>query len=194
MKLSAVVQLIDGFSLQPAVGVAVRFLLNDKPYLPLSKAQAFYAFSDLDDGAYQLTILCENHVFFDQRIALQVPLREPLADAIIACTLAPSPLYPYPEGTTLIRGQIFQVDAQRRPVPGVDVAASYQNVRARPKRQTTRSSDYGRYDGRYALALTGKLAAHTAVDLNFSKAGFANVRKQLSVQPGTTQCVDIEIS
>lgn len=190
MKLSAVVQLIDGFSQAPAVGFLPRFLLNQKPFLPLAKPQAFYAFSDLDDGDYRLTALAPQ--FFAQEVAFQVPLRLPLAAAIVPCYLAPSPLYPYPPGTTLIRGQVLQAGT-KSPLAGVSVSASYPNWQGKPKSAATLSSDYGKYDGRYALALGGKLAPDTLVVLSFSKAGYASVEKQLLLQPATMQFVDIEM-
>ncbi|MBI3284925.1 MAG: carboxypeptidase regulatory-like domain-containing protein [Burkholderiales bacterium] len=193
MKLSAVIQLIDGFSLQPAVAAEVSFRLNGRPYFPLSKASAFYAFSDLDDGTYQLEILCADHVYFDQSMQLQVPLREPLAASILTCLLTPSPLYAYPVGTTLIFGHIVQSGAQRQALSDVDVTATYQTARAKVKNQNARSFDRGRYDGSYALVLSGRLAPETAVDLSFKKNGMTSVQKQIKMKSGTRQCVDIEM-
>ncbi|MFC5475554.1 carboxypeptidase regulatory-like domain-containing protein [Paraherbaspirillum soli] len=188
MKLSAVVQLIDGFSQAPAVGLRPKFLLNQQPYAPLAKPQAFYAFSDLEDGDYQLTI--SYPLFFERQIRFEVPLRLPLADAIVPCYLEPSPLYPYPAGTTLIRGQVL---CAAKPLAGVAIGANYQNWRGEPKSAATQSSDYGQYDGRYALALGGKLAAGTPVDVSFSKAGYATVEKRLLLEPAAMRFVDIEM-
>ena len=134
MKLSAVVQLIDGFSQAPAVGFQPRFLLNQKPFMPLAKPQAFYAFSDLDDGDYRLTALAPQ--FFAQEVAFRVPLRLPLAAAIVPCCLAPSPLYPYPPGTTLIRGQVLQAGT-RLPLAGVSVSANYLSLGGRQRSRAT---------------------------------------------------------
>ncbi|MBR7632652.1 carboxypeptidase-like regulatory domain-containing protein [Janthinobacterium lividum] len=191
MKLSAVIQLIDGFSMAPAVGARAHFLLNDKPIVPQDKAQAFYAFAGLDDGSYRLDVLSADHRYFDQQLTFEVPLKDPLADAIVACVLAPSPLYPYPEGTTLIRGKI--VDAAAQPLAQVAISAGYQGARARAQAVAGESSGYGRYAGRYALALRGKLDEPTTVALGFSKAGHAKVSRQVSVQPGSMLFLDIEM-
>jgi hypothetical protein len=190
MKLSAVVQLIDGFRLAPAAGIHPAFLLNAKPYRPLTKPDGFYAFSALDDGNYRLTTMALP--FFTQDVEFKVPLRVPLAEGIVPCVLEPSPLYPYPPGTTLVRGQV-RAAKTHHPLAGVSVEARYRNVRGEPRSTTTQTSDYGHYDGRYALAPRGKLTAQTQVTLIFSKAGYTSAEAQLTLDPATTQFVDIEM-
>lgn len=190
MKLSAVVQLIDSFSQAPAVGIKPQFLLNQKPCVPLAKSQGFYAFSELADGDYRLTTI--DPLFFEQQVDFKVPLRLPLADAIVPCYLAPSPLYPYPVGTTLVRGQVRSTTT-RQPLAGVSVSASYPNWRGVSKQASTQTAGFGQYDGRYALALGGKLAPDTSVVLSFSKSGYTSVTKQLVVGPASMQFVDIEM-
>ncbi|KVH81813.1 hypothetical protein WL40_05030 [Burkholderia ubonensis] len=190
MKLSAVVQLIDGFSLAPAVGMRPRFLLDGKPCQAYAKPQAFYAFSGLDDGSYRLTTI--TLPFFEREVAFDVPLRLPLADAIAPCVLEPSPLYPFPPGTTLIRGQV-RAAGTRAPLAGVAVEASYAGRRGDTRHAATRTSHFGHYDGRYALALGGRLDAETTVTLVFDKAGYARTATQRVIRPGTTQLVDIEL-
>lgn len=190
MKLSAVVQLIDSVTQLPLTGDGAHFLLEQTPYRPLSKPQAFYAFSNLDDGAYELTV--HHSQFFSQKILLTVPMQMPLADGIVPCYLQPSPLYPYPEGTTLIRGRVLQ-SGMAQPLAEVVIDAGYQNWRAQPKSRRTCTAGQGQYNGRYALALTGRLEEETQVSLRFSKPGYAVVQRQLKIQPGTMQFVDIDM-
>jgi len=190
MKLSAVVQLIDGFSQAPAVGIEPRFLLDGKPCHPYAKPQAFFAFTELAEGKHRLTAIAPP--FFPQDVALDVPLALPLADAIVPCRLDPGPLYPYPAGTTIVRG-LVRATATNESVAGVGVEASYDNWRGEKRHAVTRTSDYGRYDGRYALALVGRLAPETDVTLTFSKTGYAGATAQIRVTTATTQFVDIEI-
>ncbi|MFZ6765737.1 carboxypeptidase regulatory-like domain-containing protein [Undibacterium sp. Di26W] len=193
MKLSAVIELIDGFTGKPAVGAPVRFELDGIPCQAQAKGQAFYAFPNLTDGQHRLAIFSMDHIFFDQNIALDVPLATPLAEAIVACVLAPSPIYDFPAGTTLIRGKIIQGGKAGSALAGVDVGAAYQNVRAGALRARTVSCAYGRYNGRYALALGGKLAAPTSVQLDFAKSGYADVQKKVALAPGAVLFVDIEM-
>lgn len=191
IKLSAVVQLIDGFTGQPAEALAVSFLLDGKPVAAQAKQQAFYAFPDLDDGQYRLKIICRKPWFLDQEVKLQVPLSEPLVDAITVVTMLPGPAYPYPPGTTLIAGQV--VAARQQPVPGVDVMANYQTARANAKTASTRSFGGGRHAGCFTLALRGNLAPQSAVVLSFSKSGLKSVQKNVTVQSGMMQCVYVEM-
>lgn len=191
IKLSAVVQLIDGFTGRPVVALTVSFLLNGKPVAAQEKQQAFYAFSDLDDGQYSLKIICHKSLFLDQEVKLQVPLSEPLVDAIMVVTMLPGPAYPYPPGTTLIAGQV--VAARQQPLPGVEVMANYQTARANAKTTSTLSFWEGRHAGCFTLALLGNLAPQSAVKLSFSKPGLKSVQKNVTVQSGTMQCVHVEM-
>ncbi|MEK6368594.1 MAG: carboxypeptidase regulatory-like domain-containing protein, partial [Burkholderia gladioli] len=68
----------------------------------------------------------------------------------------------------------------------------YATARGEPRTASTETSAHGRYDGRYALAVRGRLdAAGTVVTLNFVKAGYPDVARQLTLAPGTTQYLDI---
>ncbi len=190
MKLSAVVQLIDGFSHAPAEGIEPRFLLNGKPCLPHAKPQSFYAFSELADGDYRLTALALP--FFPREVEFKVPLAQPLADAIVPCLLEPSPLYPYPPGTPVIRGQV-RAAATGEPLAGVAVEADYRIARGEPRRVTTLTSDYGRYNGRYALAPRSRVAPDTELTLTFSKPGYTTVSRQMTLEAATARFVDIDM-
>ncbi|WP_186224254.1 carboxypeptidase regulatory-like domain-containing protein [Burkholderia gladioli] len=189
MELSAVVQVIDGFSHAPLAGLRPAFTLNGAPCRPFDKADGFYAFSALPRGAYRL--VASAPPFFPSQVEFEVPPRPPLADAIVSCVLEPSPLYPFPPGTTLLRGQVL---AKRggQPIAGVRLAARYATARGEPRTASTETSAHGRYDGRYALAVRGRLdAAGTVVTLNFVKAGYPDVARQLTLAPGTMQYLDI---
>jgi hypothetical protein len=190
MMLSAVVQLIDGFNNAPAVGIDPLFLLDGEPYRPIAKPQAFYAFSELADGDYRLTTI--SVPFFTQQVALKVPLQMPLAEAIVPCLLEPSPVYPYPAGTTMIRGLVRDAGTHQ-PLAGVAVAASYRNWRGEARQAATQTSDFGNYDGRYALALRGRLPPETDVTLTFSKTGYTTASKQVTQQAAATQFVDMDM-
>ncbi|ATF87454.1 MULTISPECIES: hypothetical protein [Burkholderia] len=188
MELSAVVQVIDGFSLAPLEGLRPAFTLNGQPCRPLDKRDGFYAFGGLPHGAYRLVAAAPP--FFAQQVAFEVPLALPLAEAIVSCVLEPGPLYPFPPGTTLVRGQVLAA-ATRQPLAGVQVEARYASARGEARQAATRTAGLGRYDGRYALAPRGRLAPGTAVVLNFSKAGYASAQAELKLDPGAMQYLDI---
>lgn len=200
--LSAVIQLIDGFSRQPAVGACASFRLDGHPVQPQAKPQAFYAFVHLDAGPYRLEVSSPG--FFRQEVHLQVSagllLQQSLADAIVPCTLLPDALYPYPQGTTLLRGQVLAA-LDRQALPDIQVCAAYQDARGRARTRQTVTHGAGSgsgkprnpYLGRYALPLPGRLAVDTAVVLTFSRAGQPAVQRRVTIGPGTTQLQDIEL-
>lgn len=155
---------------------------------PQVKAQAFYAFVDLEAGAYRLEIATE--AFFPFTVSLQVPMALPLAEGILACTLEPGPLYPFEPWDTLIRGRVTR---RRKPEAGVTVEARYAGQRSRTVSRQTRSWGSGAYDGRYALALGGRLAAATDITLNFTAPDGAQGRQVVRVTPSTMAIVDMDL-
>lgn len=201
--LSAVVQLIDAYSRQPAVAASARFLLDDRPVLPLAKPQAFYAFVGLAAGRHRLHVASPG--YFSQELSLDVPLdlspTRSLADAIVPCPMEPGPLYPYPSQTTLVRGQVIDAHSGR-PLAGVQVRAEYQDARqrARAQRSATSGPDHDderrndRYHGRYAVALPGRLSVQTVAVLHFSLPGYAPSERRVALLPGATQFLDVELS
>jgi hypothetical protein len=189
IKLNTVIQLIDGFSGLPAIGLSPRFLVNQKPYSPLAKPEAFYDFSELEAGNYQLLIT--DREFFSQQITVRIPIPSRLADGIIPCRLQPNPLYSYPADTTLVRG-LVELKHTGLSLPGVTVQARYLDWRGNLKNDCTYSFDEENHEGRYALALSGKLVAETEVELSFSKLGHKPVQRHILIRPGTTRFIDIE--
>jgi hypothetical protein len=191
MKLSAVVQLMDGFSGQPALGVQTRFTLDERPFEPLEKGQGFYAFADLEDGEHCLKITCRGFLDNETKFsALSFPLKTSLAESIIVCELEPSPAYPYPTGMTLVRGRVLGGAEEGKPLADVIVEGTFADERGKTCHCRTRS--YG--VGRYALALRGRLPVGAIqVELRFAKEGYTLVTQPVSVPCGTTKVVDINM-
>jgi hypothetical protein len=190
-----VIQLVDGYSGLPAVDAAPQFALDGAPCWPLAKPQAFYAFSDLAPGSYKLVVSGET--FFSQKVTLQVPMATPLADGIVPCTLQPSPLYSYPPGTTLIRGRLTGSPATapgRVPLAGIPVSARYATRRGKAMTAETWTFDRGAYDGRYALALRGRLAAPIEVNLEFRAPSGVRQQRTVRIESGVTTIVDAELT
>ncbi|CAB5669302.1 Uncharacterised protein [Delftia tsuruhatensis] len=201
-QLNAVIQLIDGFSRQPAESAGASFRLDGRVVLPLAKPQAFHAFVGLESGSYGLQVSCPG--FFPQEMRLQVQptglLQSSLADAVVACILLPDALYPYPGHTTLLRGQVLAA-LDRQALPGIEVRAAYQDARGRTRTRQTFTNAHGHgggrqrspYLGRYALPLPGRLADETTVALCFSRAGQPPVQRRVTIGPGTTLLQDVEL-
>lgn len=157
--------------------------------LPASKPQAFYAFTGLAAKTHALRL--ETRDFFPFEGSLRVPMAQPLADGILACTLEPGPLYPYPGWDALVRGQVTR---SGRPLPGVVVDASYAGRAGGRVTRRTRTWNGGAYDGRYALSFGGRLPADTEVTLNFVAPDGAGSRRVARLSPGISVFVDVALN
>lgn len=192
VQLSAVLQLLDGVTHQPALNAQPVFLLNGKPVPALAKANAFYVLKNLDPGQYQLQIVLREANYFAQSLSLQVPPAANLAESIVVVELQPSPLYPYPASATMIRGQVLTVPSQT-PLAGVSIRATYQSARGKQRTAQTATADFGRYGGRFALLLAGNLNEMTAVQLVFEKKGYRSVSREVQVARAALACVNVEM-
>jgi hypothetical protein len=190
-RLSAVVQLLDDLTGQPAVAAQPLFWLDAQPVHPQSKSNAFYVFENLPDGQYRLDIRFPKHRYFDQSVALHVPAAEPLAQAIVPCRLQPTPLYPYAAGSTMIFGQIRAAEGPL--LSGVSVSAHYSSANGKAKTVTTQSCDFGRYQGRFAVALSGNLAPETQVQMVFEKASYSVVKIEIKLSKASQSSANVEM-
>ncbi|KAF0224684.1 MAG: hypothetical protein FD176_866 [Rhodospirillaceae bacterium] len=200
VRLSGVVQLIDGYSRQPAEGAGARFRLDGRPCLPHAKPQAFYAFTGLKPGPHLVEVSAPG--FFPGQIGLTAPITtdQPLAEAIALCRLDPDPAYPYPAWATVIRGQVRAgtADGAILPLSGATIIARYRSRGGKDRTIATRtaggpgdSTIGSAYDGRYALALTGTLPGTTVVALTFSAPNHADRSETLRIDTMTTTVLDV---
>jgi hypothetical protein len=190
-RLSAVLQLLDDLSGQPAEAAQPLFWLDSKPVKPQSKSNAFYVFENLPDGRYRLDIRFAKHRYFDQTLTLQVPaLADNLAQAILPCRLQPTPLYPYAVGSTMMIGQIRSAEGL---LSGVGISAHYSSANGKAKTVQTQSCDFGRYQGRFAFALSGNLADQTHVQVRFEKADYSVLNIEIKLTKASQSSVNVEM-
>lgn len=189
LQLSAVVQLIDGFTGLPAFAPAL-FAVDGLPSHPLPKSQGFHAFTDLVDGMHRIEVVVGG--FFPQACTVTVPPHNPLAESIVVCTLAPDPLYPYPAWISVIQGQV--TDPLGTPLGDVAVGATYPSRSGASRHLQTRTDRVGAYDGRYALGLTGRPDPNALVTLSFDKAGYASQTRTLVISSAATHFVDVALA
>lgn len=157
--------------------------------LPQAKPQAFYAFTGLEDKVHRLQI--ETQSFFPFTENLRVPMAQPLADGILACSLEPGPIYPYPSWDGLVRGLVTR---SKRPVPGVQIDASYTGRTRNTVSRQTRTWEGGSYNGRYALSFGSRLPADTEITMNFVAPDGARSRQEVRLSPGTSVFLDVELN
>lgn len=200
VRLSGVVQLIDGYSRQPAEAVQARFRLDGRPCLPHAKPQAFYAFTGLKAGPHLVEVSAPGFFPGQTSLTAPVPPDQPLADSIALCRLDPDPAYPYPTWATVIRGQVGAgtADGAILPLSGATITAHYRSRGGKDRTITTRTAGGpggvtigSAYDGRYALALTGTLPSPTEVTLTFSAPNHADRSQTLRIDTMNTTVLDV---
>jgi len=103
-RLSGVIELLDGHSSRPAVGVVPRFRLNDAPIALARRPDARYILVDLSPGRYRLDV--DAPAFLTYSVDFELKPETTLADAWLRCMLQPGPAYVYPPQSTLIRGAL----------------------------------------------------------------------------------------
>lgn len=173
-QLSGVIELLDGHSGRPVVGIAPRFRLNGAPIVLPQRPEARYVLVDLAPGCYRLEV--DAPAFLPYGVDFELKPQATLADAWFRCMLEPGAAYAYPPQTTLIRGALDPAWA------AAEISAHYNSARGRARHVRSRCAP----GGTYALALSGKLADPTPVTLNFTFADGRARELQLTVTPGRT--------
>ncbi len=102
-RVSLVVCLIDGFTTKQKSGGNINVLLQDCPQKPIRKSDGYYVFTNLSKDIYNIII--QSDVYIDESVAVAAEHINP-AEPVVYITLKPGPAYPFPVGTTLIRGAV----------------------------------------------------------------------------------------
>jgi len=173
-RLSGVIELLDGHSSRPAMGVVPRFRLNDAPIALARRPDARYILVDLSPGRYRLDV--DAPAFLTYSVDFELKPETTLADAWLRCMLQPGPAYVYPPQSTLIRGAL---------PPGrtlAEISARYVTVRGRERHVRTRCAP----GDAYTLALSGQLADPTPVTLSFAFTDGQARELHLTITPGRT--------
>lgn len=132
-RLSLVVQIGDSLFPGGRPMGSVRVSLLPGGQGPIYNLSGVPCFLDLEAGTYQLVVEGEN--YFPECLSVTLPLRNP-RQPLLPVQLTPLPSYPFPPGTTLIRG-IVQENADT-PVAGAGVEVPGEGVRT----QTTSRGEF----------------------------------------------------
>jgi hypothetical protein len=106
IRLSFAVALIDEYTGKRPIG-DVRVFIQDQNLKALKNLSGYFFFLDLLDGTYQVQV--ESEHYFERQITVNVPEPDPL-NPVESITLMPTPSYPFPSGSTLIRGMVQDSD------------------------------------------------------------------------------------
>lgn len=141
-KVALVVQLTDGFTGSPPTPEALVFI-RDSRYPAIRNLSGYYVFIRIPrQETFKIEVTCPG--FFPGMLTLSpgdVALLDP-GSPVVNFTLEPLPSYPFPGGTTLVRGMVH--DSGSRPVPAARVEA-----------EGTSISTHTTHKGEFVLFFTG---------------------------------------
>ncbi|MCP4404701.1 MAG: DUF2012 domain-containing protein, partial [bacterium] len=93
----------------------------------------YYIFCDVPDGSY--TLETKARYYLDESLAVDLAMPDP-RDPVVKITLKPHPVYPFPEGSTLIKGEVRDPDGNVLPDTLIEV---------RRREETTRTTSEGTF-------------------------------------------------
>ena len=117
-KLSIVIGLIDDFTGVEPIG-DIKVSLEGIQKNLMINGSGYYFFTDLKKEIKQANVIVESDFYFYEVVPIDLSTNESFVSLII--TLKPNSAYPFPNGTTLIRGVIK--DTAGHPISGVKVKA-----------------------------------------------------------------------
>ncbi len=141
-KVSLAVRLTDDFSRSNRILGGVLVYLVDRHNKPIKNRGGYHVFPDLAPGNVTIQVLSQYYLDEDRTVSL--PLPDPL-NPVLAITLKPNWLYPFPQNATLISGRVLDKDSAA--VPNAQV--QLMTLEAKPIENRTSS------DGRFVLYATG---------------------------------------
>jgi hypothetical protein len=121
-QVSLAVVLVDSSTNAPAIG-RVRVLLQELAQEGRVIPSGYFLFVNIRDGLY--TVQVESEHYLDEEVVLSVPASPP-EYPVVTILLHPRPSYPFPPGTTLIRGLVR--DAVDQPVANARVDIVGRNI------------------------------------------------------------------
>lgn len=131
------------FAVRPTDGVtgaaflagSTRVVLQGSGAIARETPGRYYVFTDLAGSTFVATV--ENANYFSRDVSVHVPALDPRTP-VVAVTMMPRYHYPFPAGSTLIRGRVLGPGSA--PVAGVVVTVQHSSVTGRTEE-----------DGRFAL-------------------------------------------
>jgi hypothetical protein len=123
-NVSFAVRLLDDYSKLPLLVGRTSVRERDVGAVAIQNPSGYYVFTDLVGTSF--TVRVENACYFGQEISVQIPSLDP-RNPVVAATMKPKYLYPFPAASTLIRGTV--IDQVGGPVEGARVTVVGSSVR-----------------------------------------------------------------
>lgn len=126
-KLSLVVYLVDEYS-NKGITDDLEVSLKDQNMGPVRTIGGYYIFFDLPDSSYTVQARGGTH-YFDEAME-EVQLADLDArNPVVSITLKPTPSYPFPPASTLIRGSLW--DPHGRGMPEAEIKVKERDIRTK---------------------------------------------------------------
>ncbi len=104
IRVSLAIHLTEDFTGQQPIG-AVRISLNNDKYVPVISPSGYYLFFKVKEESCKVQITSDYYIDDSFEVLLSdLDPTEPVKEV----TLKPNPAYPFPNGTTLIRGRVVE--------------------------------------------------------------------------------------
>ncbi len=116
-RVSMAIYVKDGFTAQYVTDPNINITLEGTDFLPIVKSDC-YVFTRLNNKMYNVIIKSDNYIMEK----FPVYMEDLLSNKSIFITLNPSPLYPFPQRSNVIRFSL--VDSKGKAIDGADIEAA----------------------------------------------------------------------
>ena len=179
--LSLALQPIDAFTKGPLVN-RPRFTLNGASFTNHAHFDgAWFSFVNLDPGEALLNVEAKAYYPHSQPILIDVPAAPARR---VSFVMKPRPSYPFPTGTTMIRGLVIGLDGEQ-PIVGARVVLKKDHLIV----EETVTDEEGNFRGRYALWISEDTAGETFA-MEVTADGFAPFATKVTPIPATNNYVN----
>jgi len=135
-RVSLVLNVIDQFTGDRAFGQIAVSVKNKNPRI-VKNLSGYYVFLNMDPGIYELRV--KSRYYFTKFFSVDLTSLDP-KQPVVTIVLVPCPAYPFPPGTTLIRGHVTGTGGEM--LPGVTV---YLAGKIKDARQTDKQGEFVLY-------------------------------------------------
>lgn len=114
--VSFAVQLQDDFARKGFLAGKTKVFIKETGATAGENPSRYHVFTDLSGTSF--TVRVENQYYFDQEVSVSIPVLD-RRNPVVAVTMKPKYLYPFPDASTLVRGVV--VGPGTTPVEGATV-------------------------------------------------------------------------
>jgi hypothetical protein len=176
-KLSLAVLAKDAFVPAEALKGGVSLQVNGRYGPVFQNRMGYWLFLDLPEGAYNVKAAGD---YYSVKLLNAVGGLNPLRP-VLEINLEPNASYPFPNGTTLLRGTVK--NAESAVLTDVKITVDGED------RQVFTDGQ-----GAFALYFKNVSGNQATVKLTVSKEGFQTKKKNFTIQKGTTKVISITLS